>query len=57
MKNLAASYDAYFQTGHYAHRYPKPNPNMGRLITQNAGTYGLALVFGCGTGRYIPCLL
>jgi SAM-dependent methyltransferase len=57
MKNLAASYDAYFRTGHYALRYPKPNPNMVRLISQNAPACGLALDFGCGTGRYIPCLL
>jgi SAM-dependent methyltransferase len=57
MKNLAASYDVYFRTGHYALRYPKPNPNMVRLITQNTRPAGVALDFGCGTGRYIPCLL
>eukprot|EP01037_Dinobryon_pediforme_P001810 gene1809-1840_t len=30
---------------------------MVRLITQDAQAGGLALDFGCGTGRYIPCLL
>jgi SAM-dependent methyltransferase len=55
--DLAASYDEYYGTGLYAQRYPRPNPNMTRLILGYLPPGGRALDFGCGNGRYLGPLL
>jgi tRNA (uracil-5-)-methyltransferase TRM9 len=55
--DLAASYDNYFGSGLYARRYPRPNPNMLRLVLGLLPTGGRVLDFGCGTGRYASPLI
>ena len=55
--DLAASYDSYFGSGLYARRYPRPNPNMLRLVRGLLPSGGAVLDFGCGTGRYASPLI
>jgi SAM-dependent methyltransferase len=55
--DLAASYNQYYGSGLYARRYPRPNPNMARMLRRLLPSGGKALDFGCGNGRYIAPLL
>jgi SAM-dependent methyltransferase len=55
--DLATSYNQYYQSGLYGRRYPRPNPNMTRLLRKLLPPDGTVLDFGCGTGRYAVPLL
>jgi SAM-dependent methyltransferase len=55
---ISLAYDAYFSSGLYDTRYPRPNAAMVRLIrSARPVAGGAALDFGCGNGRYLPFLL
>lgn len=51
--DLAHSYDAYFDSGLYGRRYPRPNPNTVRHLSKVVRRGDLVLDFGCGNGRYV----
>jgi len=52
-------YGAYYASGHYDRRYPRPNGRMLALIRQIAHRAGLTHIidFGSGNGRYVLPLL
>jgi SAM-dependent methyltransferase len=55
---MGRSYDRYFQTGFYEHRYPRPNPATLRLVLAQIAAVGPRVIdFGCGSGRYAHVLL
>ncbi len=55
---MTRSYDRYFETGYYEHRYPAPNPATLRLAVAQTAAAGPRVVdFGCGSGRYAGALL
>jgi tRNA (uracil-5-)-methyltransferase TRM9 len=53
------SYNVYYASGHYDHRYPRPNGRMLALIRHALHHSGLTHVidFGSGNGRYVLPLL
>jgi SAM-dependent methyltransferase len=55
---MTRSYDRYFETGYYEHRYPAPNPATMRVAIEQIRAVGPRLIdFGCGSGRYAKALL
>jgi SAM-dependent methyltransferase len=50
------AYEAYYSSGHYDRRYPRPNPNVLRLIRRELPDGGHVIDFGCGSGRYVLAL-
>jgi 2-polyprenyl-3-methyl-5-hydroxy-6-metoxy-1,4-benzoquinol methylase len=50
------SYQRYYQTGYYDHRYPVPNPatlrHIQAILRQSTGSDRRLLDYGCGSGRY-----
>ncbi|HMR33832.1 MAG TPA: class I SAM-dependent methyltransferase [Geminicoccaceae bacterium] len=55
---MARSYDRYFETGFYEHRYPSPNPMTLRTAVGQIREAGPRVIdFGCGSGRYARALL
>ena len=56
--DLAATYDLYFASRHYDHRYPVPNPaTLAFLRAQGLYRARSMLDLGCGNGRYALPLL
>lgn len=49
---MIESYDAYFSSGLYHARYPRPNRRTLRLVRRHLGESGRLLDFGAGEGRY-----
>lgn len=55
---MTRSYDRYFETGYYEHRYPAPNPTTLRTAVEQIHAVGSRVIdFGCGSGRYARSLL
>ena len=55
---LAATYDVYYASRHYEHRYPVPNPaTFEFLLAQGLHRARSVLDLGCGNGRYAMALL
>ncbi|HEV3105681.1 MAG TPA: class I SAM-dependent methyltransferase [Trinickia sp.] len=55
---MQRTYDQYFQSESYRHRYPRPNAaTLAYLIRNGACEAGRILDFGCGNGRYSLALL
>lgn len=55
---MTRSYDRYFETGYYEHRYPAPNPMTLRTAVDQIHAAGPRVIdFGCGSGRYAGALL
>lgn len=55
---MTRSYDRYFESGYYEHRYPAPNPATLRVAVEQVRAAGPRLIdFGCGSGRYAKALL
>lgn len=55
---MTRSYDRYFESGFYEHRYPAPNPATLRLAMEQIRAVGPRVIdFGCGSGRYAGALL
>lgn len=52
LPDMGRSYDAYFASGLYLSRYPKPNRRTMRLVCQALPMGGRLLDFGAGEGRY-----
>lgn len=50
---LKAAYQAYFLSGHYDRRYPRPNLTTWRRILAALTGQAHLLDFGCGSGRYL----
>jgi SAM-dependent methyltransferase len=50
---LRAAYQAYFLSGHYDRRYPRPNLTTWRRILARVTPDTHLLDFGCGSGRYL----
>lgn len=50
---LKAAYQAYFLSGHYDRRYPRPNLTTWRRILAALPEKAHVLDFGCGNGRYL----
>ena len=48
-----ASYQVYFNSGHYDARYPGPNRAMWRRVMLLARGAEAVLDYGCGSGRYL----
>ncbi len=56
--DLAATYDLYYASRHYEHRYPVPNPaTFDFLLAQGLHRARSVLDLGCGNGRYAMALL
>lgn len=56
--DLAATYDLYYASRHYEHRYPVPNPStLAFLLAQGLHRSRSVLDLGCGNGRYAMALL
>lgn len=53
---MRASYDAYFASGLYATRYPRPNPNTLQTIAKLLPRGGALMDYGSGEGRYCLAL-
>jgi tRNA (uracil-5-)-methyltransferase TRM9 len=51
--DLANSYDAYYDSGLYNRRYPRPNANTVRQLSKVVRSGDFVLDFGCGDGRYV----
>lgn len=49
---MIESYDAYFRSGLYHARYPRPNRRTLRIVRRHLGQGGRLLDFGAGEGRY-----
>ncbi|WP_158244254.1 class I SAM-dependent methyltransferase [Trinickia dabaoshanensis] len=57
-KDMADTYDRYFQNDGYRARYPRPNPaTLEYLLRNGAADAERILDFGCGNGRYALALL
>ena len=52
----AVPYESYFASGHYDRRYPRPNPNVLRLILRGLPPAAHVIDYGCGSGRYLFAL-
>lgn len=52
LPDMVASYDAYFGSGLYHSRYPRPNRRTLRHVRRFLGKGGKLLDFGAGDGRY-----
>lgn len=56
--DLAATYDLYYASRHYEHRYPVPNPaTFDFLLAQGLHRARSVLDLGCGNGRYALALI
>jgi SAM-dependent methyltransferase len=56
--DLAATYDLYFASRHYEHRYPVPNPATLAFLRQQGLDHARSMLdLGCGNGRYALALL
>ncbi len=56
--DLAATYDLYFATRHYDHRYPVPNPATLAFLRAHGLHHAQSMLdLGCGNGRYALPLL
>lgn len=56
--DLAATYDLYFASRHYEHRYPVPNPATLAFLREQGLDHARSLLdLGCGNGRYALALL
>jgi len=49
---MAKAYDAYFRSGLYHSRYPRPNRRTLRFLTRYLPVGGRLLDYGAGEGRY-----
>ena len=53
---LADAYQAYFVSGAYDRRYPRPNPTVLREARRRLPPGGHLIDYGCGSGRYLTAL-
>jgi SAM-dependent methyltransferase len=56
LPDAAGAYEAYFASGAYDRRYPRPNRNVLRRIRQHLPAGGHVIDYGCGSGRYLMAL-
>ncbi|SHE84545.1 Methyltransferase domain-containing protein [Kaistia soli DSM 19436] len=56
LPDMAESYDAYFSSGLYQSRYPRPNPRTMRFLRRALPVGGRLLDYGAGEGRYCLAL-
>lgn len=57
-REMRATYDEYFRSSGYRHRYPRPNEATLDFVLANGGRDARQILdFGCGNGRYSYPLL